>query len=227
MELALHAPKAFVLAYIIAYRARWRGGFNVRSLGPGEALLGDYEACGFTRREYRTAVDNLRAWGFATFRTTNRGTIAKLIDTRLFSVLSEPNDQPNGQQGANKRPAEGQQPTNRRPSSDHQRATNIEGIERIEGLEGVEGIEKKAAARRGVFSKPGMAELKLQAAKIGLPDSEAEKFFNYYESNGWKVGRNPMRSWQAAMVNWRKNWEERRPRPESKQVSENLQIPIL
>jgi hypothetical protein len=30
----------------------------------------------------------------------------------------------------------------------------------------------------------------------------AEQFFNYYESNGWKVGRNSMKSWRAAVVNW-------------------------
>lgn len=30
----------------------------------------------------------------------------------------------------------------------------------------------------------------------------AESFFNYYESNGWKVGRNPMKSWTAAVAQW-------------------------
>ena len=31
---------------------------------------------------------------------------------------------------------------------------------------------------------------------------EANKFFNYYESNGWKVGKNPMRKWRAAATGW-------------------------
>ena len=31
---------------------------------------------------------------------------------------------------------------------------------------------------------------------------EAEKFVNYYESNGWKVGKNPMKNWKAAANNW-------------------------
>jgi len=31
---------------------------------------------------------------------------------------------------------------------------------------------------------------------------EAQKFFNYYESNGWKVGKNPMKNWKAAANNW-------------------------
>jgi len=58
---------------------------------------------------------------------------------------------------------------------------------------------------KGGFAKPTMAEMELHAAKIGFPPTELNKFFNYYEANGWRVGRNPMKSWQAAMVNWREN----------------------
>lgn len=34
------------------------------------------------------------------------------------------------------------------------------------------------------------------------PISEAEKFFNYYEANGWRVGKNKMKSWRGAASNW-------------------------
>ena len=29
-----------------------------------------------------------------------------------------------------------------------------------------------------------------------------EEFYDYYESNGWKVGRNPMKDWKATVRNW-------------------------
>lgn len=35
--------------------------------------------------------------------------------------------------------------------------------------------------------------------------NEAEKFFDYYQSNGWRVGKNPMKEWKAAARNWVKN----------------------
>jgi hypothetical protein len=57
------------------------------------------------------------------------------------------------------------------------------------------------------FLKPSLEEVKLCAAKKGLPVTEAEKFFNYYESNGWRVGKNPMKSWPHAVANWAKNVE--------------------
>ena len=53
--------------------------------------------------------------------------------------------------------------------------------------------------------KPTIEAIKLQAAKIGLSELEAEKFFDFYESNGWRVGKNPMKSWSAALSNWKRN----------------------
>ena len=35
--------------------------------------------------------------------------------------------------------------------------------------------------------------------------AESKKFWNYYESNGWRVGKNPMKKWDAAARNWMNN----------------------
>ena len=47
------------------------------------------------------------------------------------------------------------------------------------------------------------SRIDLDIAKI-----EAEKFVNYYESNGWKVGKNQMKSWSAAANNWITNTKQ-------------------
>ena len=52
------------------------------------------------------------------------------------------------------------------------------------------------------FQKPTLEQLNTKAALIGLSTTEVDKFWNYYESNGWKVGKNPMKSWSAALQNW-------------------------
>lgn len=59
--------------------------------------------------------------------------------------------------------------------------------------------------KRVTFRPPTLEAVKLQAAKAGLPETEAVRFHAYYESNGWRVGKNPMRSWVAAMTNWKLN----------------------
>lgn len=67
-----------------------------------------------------------------------------------------------------------------------------------------EKIEKIQADKppRVRFQQPTVEELTAEAIKIGLPVTEVDKFWNYYESNGWKVGKNSMKSWPATMKGW-------------------------
>lgn len=57
-------------------------------------------------------------------------------------------------------------------------------------------------------SKKGFSPPKLDEVKNFFKDqksnqTEATKFFNHFESNGWKVGgKTPMKNWQAAARNW-------------------------
>lgn len=58
------------------------------------------------------------------------------------------------------------------------------------------GVRKKPA-----FSKPSIEEIKEYINEKNYSVNPV-KFFNYYESNGWKVGKNPMKCWKSAISNW-------------------------
>lgn len=92
LELIRANQNAFVLLYVIAFRAQWKVGFNRHNLAREEALLGDHENYGMSERQYRTAKQKLQTYGFATFKTTNKGTVAKLANTAIFSVSTAAND---------------------------------------------------------------------------------------------------------------------------------------
>lgn len=51
------------------------------------------------------------------------------------------------------------------------------------------------------FKKPTLEKLRAYCMEQGL-SVDCEYFFNYYESNGWKVGRNAMKNWQLTLKNW-------------------------
>jgi hypothetical protein len=34
---------------------------------------------------------------------------------------------------------------------------------------------------------------------------DVDRFIDYYESNGWRVGKNPMKDWKATFRNWERN----------------------
>jgi len=55
------------------------------------------------------------------------------------------------------------------------------------------------------------------------PELEAHKFNNYYCSNGWKVGKNPMKDWHAACRNWfTRITPKNKPQPAVIHTSDNL-----
>lgn len=58
--------------------------------------------------------------------------------------------------------------------------------------------------------KPTMEQVKLAGEKIGLPDSQCEQFWHFYESKGWKVNKSPMKSWRSALAGWHLRWKEKR-----------------
>ena len=62
----------------------------------------------------------------------------------------------------------------------------------------------KSVAR---FCPPTLEEVQSYVLEKGI-EIDAEKFVAYYESNGWMVGRNKMKSWKSAIVTWKKNEEK-------------------
>ena len=55
---------------------------------------------------------------------------------------------------------------------------------------------------RSKFVPPTREELDLAAAKLGMIPVEVDKFASYYGANGWRVGKNAMKSWQHALAGW-------------------------
>jgi hypothetical protein len=63
---------------------------------------------------------------------------------------------------------------------------------------------KDIKVKRDVFIKPSIVEIKNYMLEIGMADV-SEKWFDYYESNGWLVGKNKMKNWKAAVRTWKNN----------------------
>ncbi|MGD1892717.1 MAG: hypothetical protein ACFB15_19280 [Cyclobacteriaceae bacterium] len=53
-----------------------------------------------------------------------------------------------------------------------------------------------------------MKQQKELCPSASVAEAQAQRFINYYQSNGWKVGRHPMQHWQAAARNWLLNLQD-------------------
>jgi hypothetical protein len=153
LEVIAANPLAYVLAAVISHRARWKPNFTRFPIALGEAFLGDYWNYGMTEQEYRTSKEQLQQWGFATFKATNKGTIGKLTDTRLFSVFpAHVNGQLNIPATSH---ATNEQRTSNEPATNEQRLTK--------------NRRKKKTGYRGDAPSSASCEVpQFEAVKLGL-----------------------------------------------------------
>lgn len=63
----------------------------------------------------------------------------------------------------------------------------------------IDNRDKNIKSKR--FARPSVEEIAAYVKENKL-NVIAEEFFDYYEGNGWKVGKNAMKDWKAACRNW-------------------------
>lgn len=88
--------------------------------------------------------------------------------------------------------------------------------------------EKRASAKSPNWPAPSLEEVKAHCESSKGDLIEAEKFWHYYESNGWRVGKNQMKSWKSAYSGWvlrNKSFETtRKASPIAQRISIEKQI---
>ena len=67
--------------------------------------------------------------------------------------------------------------------------------------------QTKERGKRTRFHPPSVDEVAAYCSEKGY-DVDPERFVAFYESKGWKVGKNPMKSWTAACVTWHKRHQD-------------------
>ena len=69
---------------------------------------------------------------------------------------------------------------------------------------------------RAKFVRPTPEQVDAYIAEKGYSGFDGEQFCAHYDSNGWKVGKAPMKDWRAAVVTWAKDRTSRRSAKASK-----------
>ena len=65
-------------------------------------------------------------------------------------------------------------------------------------------IGKDSIGNNKRFKPPSREEVQAYIVEKGYR-VDAERFIDYYTSNGWRVGKNPMKDWKAAVRTWARN----------------------
>jgi len=83
-------------------------------------------------------------------------------------------------------------------------------------------IDKDIEKEKKRFKKPAIEEIEKylqqrQQEKNINHNFTAESFFDYYESKDWKIGKNKMKDWKAAI----RTWENRQKKDNHKRINKN------
>ena len=68
-----------------------------------------------------------------------------------------------------------------------------------------------SSSKSKIMAKPSVSEISEYGLTLDPPFTKTESFIAYYESNGWKVGKNPMKDWKAAVRTWQQKDKQSAP----------------
>ena len=94
----------------------------------------------------------------------------------------------------------------------HSNAIEID-IERDIEIYKEKDISNDISKKKSRFTPPSADEVR-EYIKEKRYVVDAEAFCAFYDSNGWKVGRNPMKDWRRALVTWDKCRRDSAPKTE-------------
>lgn len=189
-ELDKDMPAAHLLK-MIAKRAKRTNEYNENNLKINEAFLGDYWMYGMTEQQYRTAKQKLEKNGFTSFKSTNKGTIATLLNTSIYDINTD---------DAN------EQLTNKQRTTNEQATTNNNG----NNSNNDKNVNKTISKESKKFIQPTVEEV-TEYCNTNKYTISPNAFVDFYTSKGWLVGKSPMKDWKAAVRTWVNKRKENDP----------------
>lgn len=109
-----------------------------------------------------------------------------------------------GRPTTNSKPNDNQNETKPKPN-DNQDETKAEPKENVNEKENVKVNDNVKESVSTKFVPPTQQDVAEYCAEKGYLNIDIERFINYYESNGWMVGKNKMKDWRATVRNWNRS----------------------
>lgn len=144
-------------------------------------------------QQARTALDHLKSTGEITDRKTNRYRVITIVNYDRYQMDNRQNN----------RPSTGDQQANQQQYNKDNKETN-------------NNIILLSKNNKGKFIPPTADDINQYCEEKGIYGFDADYFIDYYESLGWMIGKNKMKSWKAAVRTWLRRDEKRREQEKHK-----------
>lgn len=189
-------PYAVALWVQLIMRANWKDSWFMGERIPRGSLATSManlaEQTGMDERTVRRWLKKFEEDGQITRKATNRFTIINITNYRAFQDIPEDRvperlSEQMSEQVSNQMPERvSEQVSNNRTKKQSNKET-----------------------KKQVFIRPSLDDVREYIAQNYLP-VDPERFFDYYEANGWKIsGKSQMKDWKAAVRNWSHREQEK------------------
>lgn len=193
-----------------------------------------------SKNTYIKCLKELAAWGYLEYLPSKNNMIGSKIIMYRFDTTDGIDEVSCPKNGTASYPKSGNTSgttlvpdmgTQVGPSLNNRKHINIKNIERGNPQNEFPSTPQKQKNARDRFIAPDSEEIKNYFLEKENTITEAEKFYNYFESNGWLVGgKTKMKNWKAAARNWMlnaKRFEKSEPTATSNlHVNENKRYDI-
>ena len=159
-------------------------GFTEVDLKRGQFIFGRHkaeDALGIDGSTIYKHLQKLQEWGNIIIESNNQFSIVTICKYDEYQTIY----------------GEEEQPSNSRVTTEEQQSNSrVTQTRTLKNDKNVKNDKK--------LTPPSLLEIKEYCIERNNKVSP-EKFFDYYTINGWKVGRNSMKDWLAAVRNWEKS----------------------
>lgn len=180
-------------------------GSTVYHVEPGQFVTSELklmEAWGWGRTKTRSFLKMLEDEQMIVKKSYNNRTVINIVNWASFQGLQTTTDTTTVQRPNSDRTTTEQQINSDRTTT-VQRPNTIKNIENDKNDKNEKNEEnvKKSEGARARFKAPSVDQVEAFCLENGLA-VEADRFVDYYTSNGWMVGNAKMKDWKAAVRNW-------------------------
>lgn len=152
---------------------------------------------GLTSKQVRGALGKLKMSNNVAIKGANKYSVITICNYDSYQTADDVKGQAKGQAT---RQSNGQTKVTEK-GNNYRYTDNTNNTDKHNDIKSTTDVVPKDESSKKRFVKPTIEEIQAYCTERGNGIS-AERFFAYYEANGWRVGRNPMKDWRAAVRTW-------------------------
>lgn len=217
----LQHPTAWqVFGYLLMSATRARRKLMVAGqvfeLEPGDYAVSVASLCEelkITTRQCRTALNVLQKLEIVTIKTTNKGSLISLINWHRYQDERQTDDKQNDKQATNTRQ------TGDKPIEQEVKNINITPVTSLRSVTVPTGDTPTPKKKAGstIFRPPSLEEVEAYCRERENA-VDAGKWWDFYQSKGWMVGKTKMKDWKAAVRTWEREAGKAEPQEDWKKL---------